>query len=130
MDIQEASLIKRMLDALTGTTGMQVRRLANQCQASPRRVNHLVLHLQNIGLIDIDERGMASLSTRLAETAVDHVQQVKAKGHAFDSDSVWAGVSQAIDRQLKAIKEDQARRNETPEVFKKLFDEIFGEKWK
>ncbi len=72
MDIQEAVLIKRILDALTGTEGVPVRQLANKCQASPRRVNHLALHLQKIGLIEIDDMGTVSLSEELVKAVWLH----------------------------------------------------------
>lgn len=126
MDIQEATLIKRILNALTGTTGMQVRRLASQCQASPRRVNHLMLHLQNIGLIDIDEQGTASLSDNLADQSIRHVLGVEQGGNSFPIKSLWNGMHQAVSRQLAYVEEQRLKRAKS-EAGAEFFSFLFGD---
>lgn len=120
MDIQEASLIKRMLDALTGTAGMPAGQLANVCEASPRRVNTLALHLQNIGLIDINAKGVVSLSNNVAARCIDHVFASKAR---FQRVSAWGAMSDALHRHKALCDKQRASLD-----LNKVFDHFFGAK--
>ncbi|WP_374495347.1 hypothetical protein [Zoogloea sp.] len=97
MDIQEAVLIKRILDALTGTEGMPVRQLANKCQASPRRVNHLILHLAMAGLVDILSTGKVRISEKLAIRLSNHIRSINGtdmKRTAAIFNAIFGGGSQ------------------------------------
>lgn len=116
MDIQEAVLIKRILDALTGTTGMPVRQLANKLQASPRRVNHLILHLAMTGLIDILTTGKVRLSDKLAAQVCNHIEGINQKALGREYGSQWQRLAGAA-----RVKFEQDKKRDAT-----LFNALFG----
>lgn len=120
MNLEEAHLIGRVLERLTGSLGKPLRQLADECRISYRRMTYLAICLEKAGLVSIDANEIASLSETLAATAWAHAREISPDG---DIAKPWEAMAKAV---VLMKKEGDRQFNELG--IANIFNEIFGVK--
>ena len=123
MNIEDALLTKKILEALKGTAGKSYGCLANECHTSQRRMTYFLLCLEKAGLVMIHANKKVYLADDLARIAWHHALYLEERiGKTFNP---------AIDDYFGQIAASaRVRFSESKkfhdEFFTPLFNEFFG----
>ena len=96
MNLQEAQLIRDVLDLLTGSLGKSPYEIAKKCGITLRRTNYLLLCLEKAGLVRIQREGRVVLADALAVRAWNHVAGLHNTAGPLSLSVGWSNLHKAI----------------------------------
>jgi len=119
MNIDDALLVRRVLNALEGSTGKTPGQLAAACHTTQRRMTHILFCLEKTGLVVIHENALATLADELLSLVWRHADKLDYNYERHDS----CAHSQQWQHQAEAQRMKSAADSKAVGT---MFNEIFG----